>query len=91
MLESLEIYQYGNGAKMGPFTPAEEALMQENIVEFKKLKHLTININDTADCDSQHLQFILNRPPHIFQNVRTHWCYRPPEVTKISTKSLIFC
>lgn len=67
MLESLEIYQ--NGVKIGPSTPAEEALIEENIGEFKKLTRLTINVRDTDDCDPQHLQFILKRPPHILQNV----------------------
>lgn len=68
MLESLEIYQ--NGVKMGPSTPAEVALIHKNIGEFKKLRRLTINVKDTDDYDSQHLQFLLNRPPHILQNVR---------------------
>lgn len=69
MLESLEIYQ--NGVRMGPSTPAEEALIQKNIGEFKKLKRLTINVRCTDDYDPRHLQFILNRPPNILQNVRT--------------------
>lgn len=69
MLESLEIYQ--NGVKIGPSTPAEEALIHEHIDEFKKLRHLTINVRDSDDLDPQHLQFILNRPPNIVQNVRT--------------------
>lgn len=81
MLKSLEIYQYFVERELPHIEPphiepsvsAKKALVQQNIGEFKHLKHLTLNIDISCSIekDPQHLQFILDRSEHIFQNVHT--------------------